>query len=262
MDSETLFTFIEGQRLSIILFFFICGTCFGSFLNCVALRVAREEDWIRKRSYCPSCSHALGFLDLIPILSWLFLKGKCRYCGSRIPLRYPLSELFMGVIFVLTYLKTTPDFSSMISHLFLFSLFFCLSLIDSDTYTIPDVFIVLGILNRIVLAVFQRDLQTDLNDLIGAFLIALGIYVAAYLTERISGRECMGGGDIKLIFVVCLYTGFYNGILVLFLSSILGLLTVMMSGKRKIPFGPCICLAAAAVILYGDQMIHLLNYPL
>lgn len=248
MDSESFY----------IAFVFVCGICFGSFLNCIALRIAREEDWIRRRSYCPSCNRTLGFLDLIPIFSWLFLKGKCRYCRSRIPIRYPISDLFMGVIFVLTYLKTIPNLSSMISQLFLFSLFFCLSLIDLDTYTIPDVFIVLGILNRIISAAFQRNLQADLNDLIGASLIAFGIYVTAYLAERISGRECMGGGDIKLIFMICLFTGLYKGILVLLLSSFIGLLTAMMSGKRKIPFGPCICLAAATVILYGDQLVRYL----
>ena len=255
VDSETLFTFIEGQRLSIILFFFICGTCFGSFLNCVAFRIVRKEDWIRERSRCPACHHALGLFDLIPILSWLFLKGKCRYCGNKISVQYLLSELFMGTVFILTYLETAADWLSMIFHLALFSLFFCLSLIDLESYIIPNGFIILGILNRFILTVIHGKLLADLNDLSDAFLIALVVYVAAIMTNTVSGKECVGAGDIKLIFVVCLYTGLYKSILVLFLSSLLGLLVVLMTGKRKIPFGPCVCLAAAAVILYGDLLM-------
>ena len=250
MDSEALF----------IIFVFVCGACFGSFLNCLAFRMIRKEDWIKGRSHCPSCGHVLGFFDLIPVLSWLLLKGRCRYCGSRISIRYPLSELFMGIVFVLAYLKTVPDIFLLINRLILFSIFFCLSLIDLESYIIPDVFVVLGILNRIILTIFQGNIQTNLNDLAGAILISFGIYLIVSLMNFFTKQDCIGGGDIKLIFMICLYTGFYRAVLVLFLSSLLGLTTVLMTGKRKIPFGPCICLAAAAVILIGDQMIKLLIY--
>ncbi len=247
MDSGTPF----------ILFIFVCGTSFGSFLNCLAFRIVRKEDWIRGRSRCPSCGHRLGFFDLIPILSWCFLKGRCRYCGKKISIRYLFSELFMGIIFVLTYLKSGTDLLSQVSLLFLFSLFFCLSLIDLESYIIPDVFIVLGILNRIVQAIFLRNVPGNLNNLVGALLISFGIYAVVSIMKLISDEEYMGGGDIKLIFMVCLYTGFYRGIFVLFLSSLFGILDVLMTGKRKVPFGPCICLSAVAVILYGDQMMKL-----
>lgn len=248
MDSNLLF----------ILFVFVCGSCFGSFLYCLALRIVRKEDWIKGRSRCPNCGHILGFCDLIPIVSWLYLKGKCRYCKNRIPASCLFSELFMGSVFVLTCLKTISDPVSTISFLVLFSLFFCLSVVDLKSYIIPDVFIALGIINRVVSVFIQGNVQNGLMVFYSAVLIAFTVIVSALITNTISRRECVGGGDIKLIFTVCLYTGFYKCLVVLLLSSLIGILIVLMTRKRKIPFGPCICLSAAAVILYGDQLIKYL----
>lgn len=251
-ESGSFILFSEECQIAIVLLLFVCGTCFGSFLNCIAMRTVRRKNWISGRSRCPECHHVLKLRDLIPVFSYLFLKGRCRYCGSRIRLRYLTTELFMGIVWVHTYLMS-HDLISFIFYLILFSLFFCLSLIDLESNKIPDIFIVLILINWFGLSLCRREFE--FNNILSSFLLTAGIYISVLLMEKLSGKECMGRGDIKLIFVVCLYTGFYRNIIVLFLSSLIGLMMVFMNGKRKIPFGPCICLAAALVILYGDQMI-------
>ena len=113
------------------------GAVFGSFLNCAAWRIAHGRSFLKGRSICPSCEHELRAADLVPVFSWLFLKGRCRYCGERIPVRYPLTELAFALLTVLCLLRLDLTVLCLRNWIFLGCLF-CLSLVDLEAYIIPD----------------------------------------------------------------------------------------------------------------------------
>lgn len=243
-----------NEYLFFILFFFICGSIFGSFLNCMAMRIADHEDFVSSRSHCESCGHELGFPDLIPIVSYLCLKGRCRYCGAGLSPSYPLTEVFLGIVFVLTYLRYQRPCTLLIFDLSLFCIVFGLSLIDMRSYIIPDGFIVAGVLNW-----FIRSLSTgfEYGSIASAFLLSLSIILLSMIMNKVNGKENFGGGDIKLIFMAVLYTGLMKGVLLLFVSSVLGLFGISIGRNKKIPFGPYISFALFLVLLYGDQMLEM-----
>ena len=242
-----------SEQLFFILFFFICGSIFGSFLNCLAMRIADHEDFISSRSHCESCDHDLGFIDLIPIVSYLCLKGRCRYCGARLSPSYPLTEVFLGIVFVLTYLRYQRSCILLIFDLSLFCIVFGLSLIDMRSYIIPDGFIGAGVLNWFIRSLFTGF---EYGNIASAFLLSLSIILLSMIMNKVNGKENFGGGDIKLIFMAVLYTGLMKGVLLLFLSSVLGLFGIWISRNKKIPFGPYISFALFLVLLYGDLMFE------
>ena len=242
-------------QLFFVLFFFICGSIFGSFMNCMATRIVNHEDFISSRSHCESCNHELGFLDLIPIVSYLYLKGRCRYCKARLSPSYPLTEIFLGIVFVLTYLRYQRPCILLIFDLSLFCIVFGLSLVDMRSYIIPDGFIVAGVLNW-----FIRSLLTgfEYGSIASAFLLSLFIILLSMIMNKLNGKENFGGGDIKLIFMAVLYTGLMKGVLLLFVSSVLGLFGISIGRNKKIPFGPYISFALFLVLLYGDLMFEMI----
>lgn len=241
-----------SEHLFFILFFFICGSIFGSFLNCMAMRIADHEDFVSSRSHCESCNHELGFLDLIPIVSYLYLKGRCRYCGAGLSTSYPLTEIFLGIVFVLTYLRYQRPCILLIFDLSLFCIVFGLSLIDMRSYIIPDGFIITGVLNWFVRSLFTGF---EYGSIVSAFLLSLSIIFLSMIMNKANGKENFGGGDIKLIFMAVLYTGLMKGVLLLFVSSVLGLFGISIGRNKKIPFGPYISFALFLVLLYGDLML-------
>ena len=239
---------------SIVLFCF--GTVFGSAINCMAGRIVANESWIKGKSHCEHCGHELGFFDLFPILSYVLLGGKCRYCHKHISIRYVLVEIFCGLSFVLLFLnRKTLDFT-LLEYIILTIILFGLSLVDLYSYIIPDGFIIAGIINWLVFGLFAADKKVYyLNGFIGGLSIGGFILVLSLVMDRILKKESLGGGDIKLLFMVCLYTGPFKGLLLLFLSCLIGLFFVVLLKERKIAFGPSISIATFLVLLYGDRLL-------
>ena len=196
-------------------------------------------------------------MDLIPVFSYIFLKGKCRYCGTKLSPRYMLTELFLGICFVLCFLsRKTLDYI-LIRDLILIVILLGLSLVDLDSYIIPDGFIIAGIINWLISIIFVSDrLNYVKNGLIGAFVIAGVILGVSLVMDKVLQKESLGGGDVKLLFMVCLYTGAFKGFFLLFLSCVIGLLFVLLLKKDRIPFGPSISLATFVVLLYGQRFLE------
>ena len=241
--------------VSVVLF--IMGTIFGSFINCVSGRIVEGRDWIRGKSICENCKHELGSLDLIPVFSYIFLKGKCRYCGTKLSPRYMLTELFLGICFVLCFLSRKTIDYSLFRDLVLIVILLGLSLVDLDSYIIPDGFIIAGIINWIISIFFvQNKLEYVKSGLIGGLGIAGMILVVSLIMDKILGKESLGGGDIKLLFMTCLYTGFLKGIILLFISCGIGLIFVIILKRERIPFGPSISLGTLVVLLYGHIILN------
>ncbi len=239
----------------------ILGCVFGSFMNCAAWRIARGENWMTRRSHCALCNHPLSALDLIPVLSYLILRGRCRYCGKRISSRYMLTELLTGAAFAGIALRFGLSVES-VRLMGLTVLLLGLSLVDLETYEIPNGFIISGILWWVFTCPFSVFLEGNSafsmmkNALLGSVVIAGAILAITLLFERFAQKEAMGGGDIKLYFMVGLYMNLPLALLNVILSCVIGLLFVAGLKKSKIPFGPSIAIASYLTLLFGSFAVN------
>ena len=227
---------------------FILGSVFGSFLNCVSDRIIAHEKWWTGRSKCDACGHTLGILDLFPVFSYIFLKGKCRYCGTKLSVTYVLSEGLLGVLFVVYVLIHGSIDLTMVRDLGLIACLYGLSLSDLKSYEIPDGFILFGI-------VWWLLFSFSLDGLMSGVVIGGSILIITLVMEKILKKEAMGGGDIKLFFVVGLYLGILGSLFNVILACVVGLLFVLIGRKNKIPFGPSISIATYISLLVGSQIV-------
>lgn len=237
--------------------FFILGTVFGSFLNCMASRIQQGIPWWKGKSVCDSCGHELGILDLFPIFSYIFLKGKCRYCGSKLSIKYVYSELILGLLFLICLCIHGSIDIELFDYLGMICVLYGLSLCDINTYEIPDGFIIFGVIWSLL---FQLLEGYSLNEIGINILIALcisgSILLISLILDKALKKETMGGGDIKLLFMTGLYLSLLGNLLELMIACVLGLILIGILKKDKIPFGPSISLAWYITILIGDIVIQ------
>lgn len=240
-----------------LIIIFIMGTILGSFLNCVASRIKEGTPWWKGRSKCDYCNHELGILDLFPIFSYIFSGGKCRYCGHKLSIKYLFSELILGLLFVIFTLIYGILDVNLINYLGLIAILYGLSLCDIDTYTIPDGFIIFGIIWWLLFTIINgQSIKTILISILTALIIPICVLIISLIMDKVLKKESMGGGDIKLFFLVSLYLGLFSSILNLMFSCIIGLLVVFILKKDKIPFGPSISLATYISLLYGPTIVN------
>ena len=268
----------NGLRIYFGILAFVLGTVFGSFLNCMAWRIAHHESVLKGRSHCAVCGHALGAADLVPVFSYLFLKGRCRFCHEKISPRYVAAEVVCGCGFVLSFIRFGLTLRTL-QVIVLFCILLALSLVDFEIYEIPDRFIIAGIIwffatswmggrrlnlmgmttgllqegERLSLSAWGTNL---LSGVIGGFAIGGGMLLLSLLFDHVLGRESMGGGDIKLFFMTSLYLGLLQGLFSLILSCIVGLVIAAVMRQKKVPFGPAISLAAFLSLLYGEAFVN------
>jgi len=239
------------------IFIFLFGAAIGSFSNVCIYRLPKKLSIISPPSQCPNCGKNISPFDNIPIISFLILRGRCRYCQSSISWRYPIVELITGLIFLSLYLNflISPQF-------FIYALL-CTSLIiiafiDLEHKIIPDVITLPGIIIGLTLSLTMPHI-TLINSIKG-LLIGGGLFYAI----AIISRGGMGGGDIKLIAMVGSFLGWKNVLLTIFLGSLFGsivgiVLIILKKKNRKdmVPFGPFLSLGAIISIFFGRDLIYL-----
>jgi len=242
------------------IFIFIFGACIGSFLNVVIFRVPEGLSIVSPGSRCPECEKAIPFYWNIPILSYLILGGRCRYCRTGISLRYPAVEALTGVIFLLLFFKygLTPQTGFWIVFA---SALIAVSFIDLDHQIIPDIISIPGIVIFTSSTFFIPEM-TVLKSITGILAgggILYAVALAYYLLKKEQG---MGGGDIKLLAMIGAATGGTGVLFTLFAGSLLGTLAGGASialGKRvksqRIPFGPFLSAGAMIFLLWGEGII-------
>lgn len=231
------------------------GAAMGSFLNCAAWRIAHGESFLVERSRCPACGHVLAPLDLVPVLSYIFLRGRCRYCGTRISPRYALTECLFAGVSVLCLLRFDATPLCLRNYIFLCCLF-CLSLVDLDTFLIPDGCLILPALAWALTAPLLplRDIGFSL---LSALLYAGGMLALSLIMDTLLKKESLGGGDIKLFAVMGLYLGPLVSLFALMLSCVLGLLFAFATRQgsgNPFPFGPAISAASAVMLFCGEPL--------
>lgn len=243
------------QSMSIILWFVI-GICLFSFLNVVIYRVPNKMDFVRGRSMCPSCGHTLGGRDLVPLFSWLFLRGKCRYCNTTVSSRYFFIELWGGICGILSWYLWGNTPKAGIYFCF-FGLLTVISMVDWDTMTIPNGFVLtMGVFAMI--SFFFRDGVFIRERLIGFFVVSLPMFL---LTVLIPGA--FGGGDIKLMAVAGVFLGwklclfsFFVGVIVGGIYSVYLIRARKKGRKDHVAFGPFLCIGMMIAVCFGNQIIH------
>ena len=245
------------MELWIIILAAVYGAVAGSFLNCAAWRTARGESFISGHSRCTACGHELGAPDLVPVLSWLFLRGRCRFCGEKISARYPLTELFWAAVTVLCLEKFGLTALFARNYIFLCCLF-VLSLVDQETMLIPDECHLIAAGTWLISLPFTGGGSAYLfTHAAAGLLFGGGLLGISLVLDRVLGKESLGGGDIKLAAVTGLYLGFAGTLFALILACILGLL---FFGFRKgrgeaFPFGSSIAAAAGLMLLFGGPLV-------
>ena len=231
----------------------ILGGAMGSFLHCAAWRMVRGESFVRGRSRCPACGHVLGPAELIPLLSWPLLRGKCRWCGTAIPVRYEIAECFFACVSVACLLRFDLSAACLRNYVFLCCLF-CLALTDWESMIIPDGTLLTAAGAWLLCAPFL-GWKEALGGVAAGVLCGGGILVLSLVMDRVLGRESMGGGDIKLFTVAGLYLGPVGTLFAVLLACVLGLLPALMAGRgRTFPFGPSIAAAVGIMLFCGEWL--------
>lgn len=248
---------------------FIFGLAIGSFLNCLAYRLTQKFGWLKKflrgRSMCPRCSHELSGRDLIPLISFAWLKGKCRYCKHKISWQYPLVEIITATLFVVIFAQQGIELSALFGigvnvswlawkNLFITTVLIVVFLVDYKEMIIPD-----KVILPAGLIMFFANLAFGIPwyEMILAGLTLSAFFLAQYL---ISKGTWIGFGDVKFGFVLGLFFGWW-GLLVLLLSYLIGGLvaTVLLlwgtkKAKSQVAFGPFLVIASFLVLLWGPAI--------
>ena len=199
------------------------GAVMGSFLNCAAWRIVHGESFLRGRSHCATCGHPLSAVELVPIFSWLLQRGRCRWCGQRISLRYPLSEACFALVSALCMMRFGLTVACLRNFLFLGCLFL-LTLTDLESMTIPDGCHIAAAVIWLLALPFDFPGWREVGlHLLSAVIYGGGLLIVSLAMDRIMGRDTLGGGDIKLFAVVGLYLGLAGTLVALLLGCVLGL---------------------------------------
>jgi leader peptidase (prepilin peptidase)/N-methyltransferase len=246
-----------AQALPFALYAAALGLLFGSFLNVCIVRWPAEESVIKPRSRCPQCGNLIAWYDNIPVVSWLLLRAKCRHCKLPIPVRYPLVELAVGVMWGVVAWHYGADIEALRAALF-GTILLGIAVSDAREYIIPDEFSVGGMVLGILLALAGGALPWP-QAILGAAVGFTLLWVVAWLGTKLLGQDAMGGGDIKMLAMIGAFLGWQGVLLSLFLGATLGTLIFLplkLAGREKlVPFGIFLALGAAACWVVGPAII-------
>ena len=260
--------------IALIAFLFIIpfGCSVGSFLNVVAYRLPINLSLIHPPSRCPKCDHSLGKTENVPVLGWLWLRGKCRWCQAPISPRYPAVEAVTGLLFGLTFWYFGWQWQT-IGYWVLISFLIALTLIDWDTMLLPNSLtksgLVAGLIFHLLLGWHQGNLIPSLFGAIAAAVLGLWSFDLIRLGgSLLLGQEGMGNGDPKLAAMIGVWLGWklllLTAFLACFFGSIYGVLQLtlgQLQRRQGFPFGPFLAIGGLISLFWGDAIIQVyLNF--
>jgi len=255
------------MNFSVSILIFLLGLAVGSFLNVCIYRIPRKESIIAPASHCPKCSHRLRFFENIPLLSFLFLRGRCRYCKKPISFQYPVIELLTALMFLAAFSRYSFSWKTPVA-LFFASVLFLSGAIDIRHKIIPNkvVFPALGV--GLFLLFVSVLAGTDFLPLVGVSgsvlypLLGLVLGGGILFIPAIIREDWMGAGDVKFTALIGLFLGGYV-LLALFLGSLIGsvygitlILLKRIKKRDTIPFGPFLALGALITLFFGPQIFY------
>ncbi len=241
------------------------GLVLGSFLNVVVHRVPRRMSILRPRSHCPACGSLIRWFDNLPVLSWLLLRGRCRRCGARISVRYPLVELATGLLLAAVADRFGVSVQGAAALVF-GALLLALALIDLEHFLLPDVLTLPGIAAGLLFSL-AGGLVRPLDALAGAALGAMLPYAVIVLYRLVRGVEGMGLGDVKLLAMIGAFLGWQGALLTLCVGACAGAVVgigLVLAGRGKadteLPFGTFLSAAALLVLFARAPLLALLGW--
>jgi leader peptidase (prepilin peptidase)/N-methyltransferase len=255
---------VGDQSPLLIAFAALLGLLWGSFASVVAYRIPRREPIASGRSRCPACGHVIAALDNIPVVAYVARRARCRHCGARIAARYPLIEIATAVLFALSAWRFGASATAVVYAAF-FWVLIVLSVIDIDHHLLPNriVYPTLGAgwLSLAVMTVANGDGSRLVDALLGA--VIFGGFILAIAFAYPAG---MGGGDVKLAFLLGTFVGYVGApgvvLIGMFLSfllgSVIGLVAMKLTGgdrRMQVPFGPSLALGSVIAILVGRPLL-------
>jgi leader peptidase (prepilin peptidase)/N-methyltransferase len=249
----------------------IFGLVVGSFLNVCIYRIPRKGSIASpKRSYCPHCKHSLSALDNIPVLSYIFLGRRCRYCKGKISPRYITVEIITAGLFVLMLHRSIAlghqNFAytvlELVTTCIFVGLLITISFIDLEFTIIPNKIVYPGLAVGLLLAVLHNDSRLILSRLLGAVIGGGVILLIAIVGSIVFRKEAMGGGDVKLMAMIGMYMGLWPHIPITLIAAscigtIVGVVLILFREKEMgsaVPFGPFLAIGALLSLLYGEKL--------
>ncbi|MDP2479697.1 MAG: prepilin peptidase [Candidatus Palauibacterales bacterium] len=234
----------------------LLGAAVGSFLNVCIARLPAGESVVTPRSRCPNCASQIRWFDNLPVLSYVWLGGRCRDCGERISIVYPLVELAGALIWGGAALLYGPEWKALQAGVFV-SLLLAIALIDARHYLIPDVLSLGGLGAGLALSLLPGP-PTPLTSVAGAATGFLALFVVGWLGEKALRRPAMGAGDVKMMAMVGAFLGPTGALLTIFLGALLGSVIfgpISLKTKRLVPFGVFLALGATVALVAGQALI-------
>ena len=246
-------------RFSAIFVVGVLGAMLGSFLNVWIHRLPRGESIVFPRSRCPSCGALIRWYDNVPIISFFWLRGRCRDCRAPISLQYPLVEAAFALLTVAVFLLAGPGLDFPVNLCLIFVLT-GIAITDLRTYTIPDLFSLGGLAAGLALSFLPGGIA-PLQSLAGLLIGGGSLYLVALAGEWIFKKEAMGGGDVKMLAMIGAFLGWPGVLFTLFVGSLAGSLVYgtvnyIFRIKKLVPLGLFLALGAGVYVFAGQRIIH------
>jgi len=243
----------------------LLGLVFGSFLNVVIHRLPLEQSIVKPRSFCPQCGKSVRAADNIPVLSYLILRGRCRYCRKPIPAKYPLVEIFTALTFWYAYRSADFGIVHLVFTIIFLLILIALCLIDLKHMILPDELTLGGSVIFLIYSFFNPEVET-----VEALLAAFGVtfcFTAIYVFYlKVRKMEGLGQGDIKMVFLLGIFLGPQKLIITVLLASLSGLAVGIMiiiirkkDFKYALPFGTFLSAGGYFAYFFGDQVLELIS---
>ena len=245
-----------------IILFFILGAVFASFYTVVSLRLPREGSIVKPSSHCEYCNHKLAFYDLIPIISYVLLFGKCRYCKKHLSIYYPLLELIQGLLFSLGYYLYGFSYE-LYAYLVIVSLLTIIFVSDFKYLVILDFPLFLGIILILVLKYVYFGFIPTLYALASGIILFIFLLLTKFVGDKVYKRESLGWGDVKFALFMGCTLGLKLGLAALIIGSVLALpfalFYIAKKQEKEIPYGPFLILAVYLVFVFMSPISYLIN---
>ncbi|HEV8264510.1 MAG TPA: prepilin peptidase [Gemmatimonadales bacterium] len=245
-----------GAEVVIVAGAVLLGMCLGSFLNVCILRLPHDQSLARPPSTCPHCKQRIAWRDNIPVFSWLWLRGKCRWCRKPISVQYPVIEALVGVLWGASFVAYGASFHAISGAVF-GTVLLGIAITDARHYLIPDEYTWGGLVLGLLLAL-GGGVSGFLDALLGAAVGFGLLWIVAQAGAWVFKEEAMGGGDIKMMAMVGSFVGWRGVLLTVFAGAALGSLIFVplsLRKKRLVPFGVFLAVGAAVTFVFGDTIL-------
>lgn len=246
-----------------LIIFFVLGLLMGSFFTVVGTRLPNGEKFLTGRSHCDKCKHDLSLLDMIPIISYIFLRGRCRYCKAKIDDLSSYMEFFTGVLFALAYFVFGFSYELFIA-LGIVAMLIIISVSDISYLIIPDEILIFFSGYFLIIYTLKDGVLWALTHLVTGMVLFAIMYFIMILGNKLFKKETLGGGDVKMMFVFGIVLHPLLGLIVIFIGSLLALpvslILLFKNNQRLVPFGPFLLISFAFIFFTKIEATQIIEF--